>query len=488
MLRSSDAILVVDSAGVLRYASPAFGRMVTIEESMVGGQPLTDFVGAAQASELLTGAPETSSGQPARWRIGAADGPRDVEVVATDLRGDPTVGGIVVNLRDVTERVRLEAQLRQAQKLEVVGRLASTIAHDFNNVLAGVLGNARMARMDGSHSGSEELSAIEAAAERGAALARQLLALSRPTPLNSRILDLSEEVRGMERTLRSVLPSSIAVEVTTATDPVPARLDGVQVEQVLLNLALNARDAMPTGGRLAMDVSSVALAEEDPKRPRDLGPGRWARINVTDSGLGMDAETVSRAFEPFFTTKPSGVGTGLGLSTVQRIVTEAGGQVIITSSLNQGTTVTIYVPVLPTTAPLKSRDHPPDPARGRGHLLVVEDEAAVRRVLVRYLSRAGYTVSEAVDGVEAIDVLNRLEWRVDLVLTDLVMPRMGGRDLAMRVRERNSRLPVLCMSGTPGTLGTGDGPWSSERVIPKPSPLEFVVSRIAEALTPGLPG
>lgn len=465
--RSTDAILVVGVDGRIGYASPAFCRIVGSVATELEGRPLTEFVPANQRDRLATwvGASDRSLGE---WQIGRDGVWRDMEAVATDLTNDPVVSGVVVNLRDVTERVRLEAELVQSQKLEIVGRLSSSIAHDFNNLLTIIIGNLQLARLSGSKGGSPDLLAVEKAARRGAALSRQLLSLSRPTELSLKVVDLSALIRALEPTLRTVLPSSIKMVVTTGAAATPVTLDDVQAEQILLNLALNARDAMPSGGTLDVSVGVEA------------GRGR-VLLAVSDTGIGMSDDTLAHAFEPFFTTK-LGFGTGLGLSTVRRIAINAGGEVHIASRPGTGTTVTL---ALPLVADQQEHEPPktPAPPGGIGHILVVDDEPAVRRVLVRQLSQGGYRVSEAPDGVLALERLRNATIPIDLVLTDLVMPNMGGEALARRIGQEFSGLPVLCMSGTPGLTTGGNEPWSADQVIAKPADIEVVAHRIAEALT-----
>lgn len=466
--RSSDGILVLDRAGQIGYASPAFCRMVGASEAAVVGRRLADFGCPDQTIDITTWL-ETSAARPlGKWRIGRVGAWREVEAIATDMPNESVAADIVVNIRDVTERIRLEALLIQAQKLEIVGRLSSSIAHDFNNLLMVISGNLELARLSEARGESADLGVIEAAARRGAALARQLLSLSRPTEPSLRVVDLSAAVRTVEPTLRNVLPSSITLTVNTRTVPAPVLLDEVQAEQVLLNLALNARDAMPTGGTL--DVS-VEVGHD----------GDRAFLTVSDTGMGMSGETLAHAFEPFFTTK-SGRGTGLGLPTVRRIVTGAGGRADIVSGEGTGTTARIQLPLVATIEEAETPRRPA-PVRGAGHVLVVEDDPAVRRLLVRQLTRVGYTVAEASDGRIALEVLRAALTPVDVVLTDLVMPNMGGEALTRQLAKEFPALPVLCMSGTPGLATDGGEPWSADLIIAKPADLGMVTRRIADAMT-----
>ncbi len=466
--RSSDAILVVDSRGLIQYASPAFDTIVGLTDTSCIGTPLSRFIGDPAASQMLRlgGA---AGGTSERWSLTNGDRVRVVDAMATDLRHEPDINGLVVNLRDVTERLQLEEQLRQAQKLELVGRVSSSVAHDFNNVLGVVLGNASMARLRGDS--AEEWEAVSSAAERGAALARQLLAFSRPISHEPRIMDLGAEVRRMQKTLLAVLPRSIELQLMPATSPLLVRIDDTQIERVILNLALNARDAMPSGGRLTITVREEIGQAGD----------TWAVVVVADSGHGMDAATLQRAFDPFFTTKSVGSGTGLGLSTTREVVAEAGGDITIASHVGQGTIITLRFPVVAgaaldtsTTAPVATA------TQGDARVLVVEDENAARLILTRYLSTLGFQVVQARDGVEALERLDALEWEVDVVITDLIMPRMSGDLLTRKIRERTPELPVLCMSGTPGLAEGGMALWTADYVLQKPVALDLVARRIAE--------
>ncbi|MBK6423902.1 MAG: response regulator [Gemmatimonadetes bacterium] len=474
--RSSDAILVLDADGTVRYASPAFATMIGDPEGALAGRRLADLVTCDAPGGLAAWLASPGSQPLVRWQAGPG---RHIEAVATDRTADPAIGGVVINARDVTERVRLEGQLRQAQKLEVVGRLASSVAHDFNNVLTVITANVHFLRERGAAGGEEELAQMAAAATRGAALARQLTALSRPRAAATTTVDLALAARAIERTLASLLPSSIVTTVTVPEQTAVVRLDEVQAEQVLLNLALNSRDAMPEGGSLAVALDVAAPAGEP--------AASWARLAVRDSGTGMSSEVLAQALEPFFTTKGGAGGTGLGLYSVQSVVSGAGGRVELRSEPGQGTTVTVWLPLVAPSVPAsRPRPAPAVPA-GEGSVLVVDDEAAVRRILVRHLTRAGYQVVDCEDGRVALEYLEANPGAVDLALTDLVMPVMSGQELATRISDRWPRLPVLLMSGTPDIVADRHEPWAAQPVIAKPLDLSDVTERIATALRTDAP-
>jgi PAS domain S-box-containing protein len=364
--------------------------------------------------------------------------------------------------QDVTDRKHAEAalrdreeQLRQAQKMEAVGRLAGGVAHDFNNLLMVVGGHAQflLRRVPEDDPGRWSLEEIRKATERAAALTQQLLAFSRRQVLKPQVLDLNSVVRGVGRMLERLVGEN--VELVTRLDPALGlvRADATQMEQVLMNLTLNGRDAMPEGGVLVVETSNAELTEEDARQFTYVVPGPHILLSVTDTGHGMDSDTLGRAFEPFFTTKPSGKGTGLGLSTVYGIVKQSGGYIWARSTPGAATTFSVYLPrvqaepapVPPPAAPApEERDR-----RGSGTILLVEDAAPVRTLASRVLTDAGYTVLEAASGAEALEVAARAG-AIDLLLTDVVMPGMDGTELARRLRAQRPEVPVVLMSGYTG--------------------------------------
>ncbi|GJG86170.1 hypothetical protein tb265_13510 [Gemmatimonadetes bacterium T265] len=412
-----------------------------------------------------------------------AEGVADVTLVA-NRAPDGTLLGYIEVSRDVTARRRAEAalaarevELRQAQKMEAVGRLAGGIAHDFNNLLAAISSYAELlldafpadpaAAPPGALAAvvadaREDVREIRRAAERGATLTRQLLAFGRGQLLQAREIDLNAVVGGLGRLLGRVLGAEVELRLALAPEAAPVLADPGQLEQVLLNLAVNARDAMPGGGVLSIGTRHVAVAEG---AAGDLTPGCYVAVDVRDTGVGMDAATRARIFEPFFTTKPAGQGTGLGLAMVYGIVAQTGGRVTVDSAPGRGTTFSIYLPALAPPAPAAAppaRGADPAPERpgaapapdGAGTtVLVVDDEAAVRGAAARVLARRGYTVLEAGDGVEALGVAERYAGPVHLLLSDVRMPGMDGRELARRFRVARPEARVLLMTGYPGSEG-----------------------------------
>ncbi|MFI5120439.1 MAG: PAS domain S-box protein [Thermoanaerobaculia bacterium] len=365
--------------------------------------------------------------------------------------------------RDVTARLQLEAQLRQAQKMEAVGRLAGGVAHDFNNLLTVIQGYAELLRtsLNGDPESSESTGEILRASERAAALTRQLLAFSRRQVLETRILDLGEVVADTERMLRRLIGEDIEVVVVKPATLGRVKADPGQIEQVLLNLAVNSRDAMPGGGRLTVELLDVTLDEPLATSHDSIPSGRYVVVSVSDTGGGMDAETVGHLFEPFFTTKEKGKGTGLGLATVFGIVKQSGGYVDVSSAPGRGTTFRVYLPRsdAKTTSGVRPRVRS---RAGTETVLVVEDEAAVRNLVRAVLERTGYLVLAAEDGAAALELADRHAGVIHVLLTDVVMPGMNGRDLAARVKARRPAIKVVFMSGytadVPADFGTEGGP------------------------------
>jgi PAS domain S-box-containing protein len=356
---------------------------------------------------------------------------------------------------DVTERRRLEEQIRQSQKMEAVGRLAGGVAHDFNNLLTAILGYSELAllRLDAADPLRRDLEEIRRAGERAASLTRQLLAFSRRQVLEPVLLDLGQVVLELQKMLMRILGEDVELEVRAQPGVGIVRADPGQVQQVVVNLAVNARDAMPQGGRLTIEVSEKAL-ERKAAALRGLEPGRYAILTVSDTGHGIDEEVRAHLFEPFFTTKEVGKGTGLGLATVHGIVSQSGGHVEVRSQPGRGATFRVYFPRAAAPAERQAPPAPaPEPARGTETILVVEDAADVRALVREILTAHGYRVLEAADGAAALEFC-RSEAPVHLLLTDLVMPGMGGRAVAERLSSCWPGLKVLFMSGYPDRLLT----------------------------------
>ncbi|MFO7768861.1 MAG: ATP-binding protein [bacterium] len=395
---------------------------------------------------------------------------------------------VMVVARDVTEERRLQERLREAQKMEAVGRLAGGIAHDFNNLLTAILGYGEMAssRLE-SEKARQQIEQVLDAARRAERLTSQLLAFSRKQILQPRILNLSRLVGEMDRMLRRLIGEDIELATVIDPDLECVSADPGQVEQVIMNLAVNARDAMPEGGELTIEVRNTELDAAYAASHEEVGPGPYVLLAVSDTGVGMDAETASQAFEPFFTTKEKGKGTGLGLATVYGIAKQSGGHAAIYSEVGEGTTVRFYLPRIPCG---EVEYHPPvreDAAPTGGEtILVAEDDDLVRRLAVSVLEGLGYTVVEAGNGLEALDRVREGGLRPHLLLTDVVMPEMSGKDLTKILMEEVPSLRVLYMSGYTDNAIIHHGVLEEDiDFIEKPFTPVILARRVREALDRG---
>ena len=375
-----------------------------------------------------------------------------------------------------------EEQLRQAQKMEAIGRLAGGVAHDFNNLLTAIIGYTDLVaeRLEPNDPTAREVGEIRKAADHAAALTRQLLAFGRKQFLNPTVLDLNETVSELLEMLPRAIGEHIHTTVRLADGPQRVRADASQMQQVLMNLVLNARDAMPMGGELTIETASVTL---DAERLRDenlsLPNGPYVMLAVTDTGTGMDAATRARAFEPFFTTKPKGKGTGFGLATVYGIVDQSGGGIGLSSAIGQGTSVRIYLPASTASEVTPKPEVPAVKADSGGTetLLLVEDNESVRDLASRALRRRGYTVHEARSAEEAIEWSATSGIKPDLLVTDVVMPGLSGPNLAARLTQQNPKLRVLYMSGYTDDAAAVHGAfWGGIPLLQKP----FTPSKLAE--------
>ena len=352
--------------------------------------------------------------------------------------------------RDITERRQLEEEARQARKMETAGRLAGGVAHDFNNLLTAILGTSELLlqELPSGSSARADVEEIKRAATRAANLTRQLLAFSRRQVLQPRILDLNHLVQGVETMLRRLIGEHIALVTRTDPDLRRVRADPGQIEQVIVNLCVNARDAMPTGGSLRIETANTYFAGATHGPESVMPPAEYVLLTVSDSGVGMEPETLRHLFEPFYTTKAAGQGTGLGLATVYGIVKQSGGFIYVDSSLAHGATFRIYLPAVDgTVEPVESPAAVPQQLRGEGTILLVEDEEAVRRLARRALEGVGYRVLEAASGDEALRLVDRWQSSLDLVITDDIMPGMSGQELSGRLRLERPWLKILYVSG-----------------------------------------
>jgi two-component system cell cycle sensor histidine kinase/response regulator CckA len=399
-----------------------------------------------------------------------------------DEEGEPLY--LVSIIESIAEQRQLEEQFRQSQKMEAIGLLAGGVAHDFNNLLTIISGHAGFLLADPAVSEAHgvDVNEIVVAASRAADLTRQLLAFSRKQVLRPRILEVNEVVVGVERLLRRVIGEDIQVVSRLSLDLVPVLADPTQIEQVLMNLVLNARDAMPQGGTVEIATRLVHLDDDHRGRLLDAPAGAYVAIGVSDTGSGMDAATLGRIFEPFFTTKLPGRGTGLGLATVYGIVQQSGGDVSVESQPGSGSTFTVYLPVAAagTEDGRRRASNAAELVSGRGRVLLVEDDPGVRALAGSVLSRAGYDVLLAQGAAAALDLLDDTG-TIDLLVTDLVMPTMSGLELAGVIRERQPGLPVLFISGYSVDVDIAEHV-QPEHLLEKPFTAADLTARVSKLL------
>lgn len=386
---------------------------------------------------------------------------------------------------DVTERRALEEQFRQAQKMEAVGRLAGGVAHDFNNLLMVISGYAEviLSKLEFDHPLSEKARAIQQAADRATTLTRQLLAFSRKQLLELKIVDLNAIVSDMERLLRPLIGENVELVAKLAPDAGYTRADAGQLEQVLMNLVVNAKDAMPSGGTLTIQTENILIDDSTRRGQTFIRPGSYVMLSVSDTGMGMDKETQSRIFEPFFTTKEKGKGTGLGLSTVYGIVKQSGGYVMVQSELGSGSTFHIYLPQVEGAAEKQAAPAARAAAGGTETILLVEDEESVRQLVHDTLEAKGYKVVDAGNGDEGIRVAARYDGKIDLLITDVVMPGTGGRELAQQIVKSRPGTKVLYLSGyAEDAILSEGGIENATAFLQKPFTLQNLSRKVREVL------
>jgi PAS domain S-box-containing protein len=484
-----------DATGQILDANPAFLRMLGYSSvSELAGRHLGTMYSDAQqwfelADRLRSEAP--FNGLTAEWKR-KDDTKTVVRVSGRSVSDDEEGTAFELFAEDVTERRALEQQLQQSQKMEAVGRLAGGIAHDFNNLLMVISGYSEflLERLGSEPALRSPAQEIASAAERASSLTRQLLAFSRKQMLAPKMLDLNSVVTENVRMLKRMIGEDIDLVMIPAGQLGQVRADSGQIEQVIMNLAVNARDAMPSGGKLTIETSNVTLDEEYARVHTPVPAGEYVMLAISDTGMGMDSETQSHIFEPFFTTKGP-KGTGLGLSTVYGIVKQSGGYIWVYSESGKGTTFKIYLPrvagagesVAQTVAqPAAVRAEP-----GTETILLVEDEANLRYLAKQFLEKLGYKVIEAADGAVAMQIVVAHEGMIHLLLTDVIMPGMNGRELAQRVTEIRPNIRVLYMSGyTENVIGHNGTLDAGVHLLQKPFNLRDLKDRVREVLDANL--
>jgi PAS domain S-box-containing protein len=509
-----DAMLGMTQDGSIVMANAAAGRMYGYPGHALVGRDVTTLVPEDRRADMRTGAERYFMDERSRaqWHTPTACGLRsDGTTFPTEVRlsSMPTDAGtlIIVAVRDVTERMaidaererlrvaaereRLQRRLQQSERLESLGQLVGGVAHDFNNLLGIISGYAEFAgdqletfaaQDERLQPVLEDMGQVQAAAQQAIRVTRQLLTFARSKPASREVLDLNEVVRSSGELLRGSLGARIELVIAAGDGLWPVEADRGQLEQVLVNLAVNARDAMPGGGRLTITTGNAEVDASWAARQPGLAPGRYCRLTVADTGTGMDAATIERVFEPFFSTKPRGRGTGLGLATVYGIVSGLGGIIDISSQVGCGTTMNVLLPVAgKAVAAVPGLSPPAEDTRGHGEaILLVEDEASMRTMAGRILSRNGYLVREAADGAAAIRLAGDPAERFDLLVTDMVMPGMLGDEVAERVRAVRPGLPALFVTGS--AQQAGNLPATGLDMVEKPFTEAVLLTRVRRAL------
>lgn len=458
--QSRDNIFVTNSDGIIEYVNPTFEQLTGYSKEEIIGQPSSILKSGEQPSAIYRELWETIRGRDV-FRTILVNRRKNGQLYYVDESISPIrdrkgrITHFVSNARDFTERLRVEAQLLQSKKMDAVGRLAGGIAHDFNNLLTIITSYSELA-LDTVAPGSGTYTRIQeilSAAHRAAELTRQLLAFSRKQPQALRVADLNPVVAGAVKTLHRLIGEDIDLIFVPGEGMGRVRLDPVQIEQILMNLAANSRDAMPQGGRCTIETSDVQLNEEYADRKKAvIPPGRYAVLTVSDTGSGIPQDHLAHVFEPFYTTKPSGKGTGLGLSTVYGIVKQNHGFVWVYSEAGMGATFKIYLPcVQEQTFTADSPENiSEDVLHGTETVLLVEDEEPLRRATAEFLSLRGYNVLEAKDGLDALSLARNRSAAIDVAVTDVVMPRMSGGELAKQLGSLRPEISVLFVSGYAG--------------------------------------
>ena len=501
-----DAVIATDAAGVVNFMNPVAESVTRWPANQAAGMPLSEVFNIIDSdsrehlenpvSKVLRNN-ETVHLSNHAVLISKDRGEIAIEDSAAPIKDDNgNVSGVVLVFRDVTERHRVEEALRQAedrlrqsQKMEAIGRLAGGVAHDFNNLLTAIIGHSQLVtrKMSPDDPMRNSIIEIEKAGQRAASLTAQLLAFSRKQILRPKVLDLNAVVTELEIMLRRLIGEDIAVQTRLSPSLGLVKADPGQIEQVIMNLAINARDAMPAGGVISIETANESLEGPELGEDPELHAGEYVTLAITDTGRGMDQETQARLFEPFFTTKAQGKGTGLGLATVYGIVDQSGGQITVDSEPGRGTTFKIYLPrAVEHDAQL---DEPvaivpsASPAQGKETILLVEDEEAVRTLTRRILEQSGYCVLEAKHGPEALLLCAQYEGAIHLMITDVVMPEMSGRQLTERVAPTRPDMKILLMSGyTEDTMVRHGIACDGAAFLQKPFTLDALGLKVREVL------
>jgi len=489
---AADMIAVVNVDGTRVYNSPSYQRLLGYSPEELRATSAFEQIHPDDRSKVVEAAEEakrSGRGRRVEYRIRHKDGNwitlESTASVVRDSSGQ--IKKLVIVNRDITERKQLEEQLRLSQKIEAIGRLSGGIAHDFNNLLGVIIGytEALQKRMPLDAPFREAIDEIQRAGKRAASLTQQLLAFSRKQVLEPRILDLNAIVGDVEKMLGRLIGEHIDLTLVLSKAIGMVKADRTQIEQVMLNLAVNARDAMPQGGKLTIETANVELDEASARRPRYLLPGSYVLLKVTDTGCGMNPDVQAHIFEPFFTTKEKGKGTGLGLATVYGVIKQSGGYVLVESELGKGTTFEVYLPRVAATGGIakEARSSAKLIKKHKAAVLLVEDEPSLRKLARDVLRETGYTVFEAADAFQALEIAKQTEIEIDLLLTDVIMPGMSGRALADALSGSRPETRVLYMSGyTDGEIATQGVLNAETSILHKPFTQDELIRRVEDVL------
>jgi two-component system, cell cycle sensor histidine kinase and response regulator CckA len=489
---AADMIAVVNADGTRAYNSPSYKRLLGYSPEELRRTVAFEQIHPDDRGKVVEAAEEakrSGHGKRVEYRMRHKDGSWvSLESTASVVRdGKGQVQKLVIVNRDISERKQLEQQLQMAQKMEAIGRLSGGIAHDFNNILGVIIGytEALQKRMQPENAFRAAIDEIQHAAKRAASLTQQLLAFSRKQVLEPKILDLNAVVREMEKMLGSLLGEPIELALALSDSLGRVKADRTQLEQVILNLSVNARDAMAEGGKLTIETLKVEMDEANPARPAYMLPGSYVLLKVTDTGCGMTREVQAHIFEPFFTTKGKGKGTGLGLATVYGVVKQSGGYILVNSEPGRGAAFEVYLPSIKASAERTNEAPVPAkrPRKTEASVLLVEDEASLRKLTRDVLEENGYTVFEAADASQALAIAKR-SGAIDLLFTDVVMPGMSGRALAEAIAISHPDTRILFMSGyTDGEIAKKGVLDAGTAILRKPFTREELIHRVEEALT-----
>ena len=453
--------LMIEKRGIVEYANPAYAKLVGF-----------------QSAEEVMGRPVSGLTVPKTVAKGDGHGGQEFETLRFEFAHEDARLGLHV-VRDVTDRRILESRLLESEKMEALGRLVGGVAHDFNNILTAITLHAELLREKEMVGGTREINEIREAARRGADLVRQLLTFARQHPSAApHAVSVSQMISSMSAVVEPLIGEDIELVRSFAADHDNVSADPAQLQQVILNLVMNARDAMPKGGRIRILTSEIELNPQEAAK-RGAAPGRYVSLVVEDNGCGMDEKVRSRIFEPFFTTKKHGAGTGLGMSMVYGIVNQSGGAVSVTSKVGKGTRVTVLLPHLGASHAASSAEGPAKVEGGNETVLLAEDDSAVRSSIAELLDAGGYRVLQARDGSDAVRIARHYKKPIHLLLSDVVMPRMNGADAAASVRRLHPESKVLFISGYPAKAVTTA---ASEALLFKPFSRTVLAQRVREAL------